>query len=162
MNYENLIPVTGVIMDITPYNDDCCIQMLSLNVEGQQVNIMMTQDTFVVDTMRIMPGMRVAAFYDSMRPVPLIYPPQFRADILAVLRPEEDVTLAYFDSNLTAEDGSLKLNLYQSTIISTLNGQAYLCPPDSHYLIVYYAATTRSIPPQTAPTRVIVLCRTDV
>lgn len=160
MNYENLIPVTGVITDISPFSDDCCSQMLTLNVEGQQVNIIMTQDTFVVDTMRIMPGMRVAAFYDTMRPVPLIYPPQYHADILAVLRPEEDVALAYFDNSLTAADGSLKLNLYQSTMVSTLNGQAFLCPPNNHYLIVYYAATTRSIPPQTAPTRIIVLCET--
>ena len=160
MNYENLISVTGVITDITNYNNDCCSQFITITVDGQQINIIMTQDTFVVDTMRIMPGMRIAAFYDSTRPVPLIYPPQYRADMIAVLRPEEDITRAYFDSSLTAIDNSLQLNLYQSTIISTLNGQAYLCPPGDHYLMVYYAATTKSIPPQTAPNRIIVLCQT--
>lgn len=160
MNYENLIPVTGVVTDITTYNDDCCSQMLSLNVEGQQVSVLMTHDTVVVDTMRIMPGMRVAAFYDAMRPVPLIYPPEYRADLLSVLRPEEEAALAYFDDSLTALDGSLKLNLYQSVMISTLNGQPFQCPPQNHYLLVYYTATTRSIPPQTAPSRIIVLCQT--
>ena len=151
MNFEHLTPVMGTITDITAYNDDCCSQFVSLSVDGQQIHIIMTHDTFVVDTMRLFPGMRIAAFYDSTQPVPLIYPPQYRADLIAVLRPEEDVAIGYFDENLTAIDNSLKLNLYQSTVISTMNGQAYLCSPANHYLLVYYTATTRSIPPQTAP-----------
>ena len=129
MNYEHLTPVMGTITDITAYNDDCCSQFVTLSVDGQQINIIMTHDTFVVDTMRLFPGMRVAAFYDSTQPVPLIYPPQYRADLIAVLRPEEDVAIGYFDDSLTAIDNSLRLNLYQSTIISTMNGQAYLCSP---------------------------------
>ena len=127
MNFEHLTPVMGTITDITAYNDDCCSQFVSLSVDGQQIHIIMTHDTFVVDTMRLFPGMRIAAFYDSTQPVPLIYPPQYRADLIAVLRPEEDVAIGYFDENLTAIDNSLKLNLYQSTVISTMNGQAYLC-----------------------------------
>ena len=159
MNFEHLTPVMGTITDITAYNDDCCSQFVSLSVDGQQIHIIMTHDTFVVDTMRLFPGMRIAAFYDSTQPVPLIYPPQYRADLIAVLRPEEDVAIGYFDETLTAIDNSLKLNLYQSTVISTMNGQAYLCSPANHYLLVYYTATTRSIPPQTAPGRIIVLCQ---
>ena len=95
--------------------------------------MILSDDTFVVDTMRLMPGMRVAAFY-------------------------EDVNLSWFDETLTASDQSLKLNLYQSTVLSTLNGQPYFCFPANHFLLVYYAAATKSIPPQTAPNRVIVLC----
>lgn len=161
MNFEHLTPVVGTITNITTYNNDCCSQFISLSVEGQPVNIIMDNDTFVVDTMRIMPGMRIAAFYDTTQPVPLIYPPQYTADLITVLRPEEDVAMGYFDESLTASDNSLKLNIYPSTIISTLNGQAYLCSTANHYLLVYYAATTRSIPPQTAPIRIVVLCYTS-
>lgn len=161
MNFEHLTPVVGTITNITTYNNDCCSQFISLSVEGQPVNIIMDNDTFVVDTMRIMPGMRIAAFYDTTQPVPLIYPPQYTADLITVLRPEEDVAMGYFDESLTASDNSLKLNIYPSTIISTLNGQAYLCSTANHYLLVYYAATTRSIPPQTAPIRIVVLCHTS-
>ena len=159
MNFEHLTPVTGTITDISTYNDDCCNLFISLSVDGQPINMIVNSDTFVVDTMRLMPGMRIAAFYDTTQPVPLIYPPQYRASLIAVLRPEEDVMMNYFDETLTARDGSLKINIYQSTFMSTLNGQAYLCPPENHYLLVYYTATTRSIPPQTAPGRVIVLCQ---
>lgn len=158
MNLNNLTPVIGTIVDMNTYDNDCCNQFITLSVEEQTINIIMDQDTFVVDTMRLMPGMRIAAFYDSTLPVPLIYPPQYNADLITVLRPEEDVALGYFDESLTASDSSLKLNIYPSTIISTLNGQAYLCSPANHYLLVYYAATTRSIPPQTAPIRIVVLC----
>ena len=158
MNFEYLIPITGTIMDISYPMEDCCSQILTMNAEGQQVNMVLSQETAVVDTMRLMPGMRIAAFYDSTQPVPLIYPPQYRALLAAVLRPEDQVTLALFDETLTALDGSLKLNLYPSTVLSTLNGQPYFCTPFNHYLLVYYSATTRSIPPQTAPSRIIVLC----
>ena len=95
MNFEHLTPAMGTITDITAYNDDCCSQFVSLSVDGQQIHIIMTHDTFVVDTMRLFPGMRIAAFYDSTQPVPLIYPPQYRADLIAVLRPEEDVAIGY-------------------------------------------------------------------
>lgn len=160
MNYENLTPVVGVITNISTQEGDCCTQVIALSVEGQPVNMILSDDTFVVDTMRLMPGMRVAAFYDNTLPVPLIYPPQYQAVLIAVVRPEEDVNLSWFDETLTASDQSLKLklNLYQSTVLSTLNGQPYFCFPANHFLLVYYAATTKSIPPQTAPNRVIVLC----
>ena len=156
MNYENLTPVVGVITNISTQEGDCCTQVIALSVEGQPVNMILSDDTFVVDTMRLMPGMRVAAFYDNTLPVPLIYPPQYQAVLIAVVRPEEDVNLSWFDETLTASDQSL--NLYQSTVLSTLNGQPYFCFPANHFLLVYYAATTKSIPPQTAPNRVIVLC----
>ena len=158
MNYENLTPVVGVITNISTQEGDCCTQVITLSVEGQPVNMILSDDTFVVDTMRLMPGMRVAAFYDNTLPVPLIYPPQYQAVLIAVVRPEEDVNLSWFDETLTASDQSLKLNLYQSTVLSTLNGQPYFCFPSNHFLLVYYAAATKSIPPQTAPNRVIVLC----
>ena len=116
MKYENLTPVVGVITNISTQEGDCCTQVITLSVEGQPVNMILSDDTFVVDTMRLMPGMRVAAFYDNTLPVPLIYPPQYQADLIAVVRPEEDVNLSWFDETLTASDQSLKLNLYQSTV----------------------------------------------
>lgn len=87
MKYENLTPVVGVITNISTQEGDCCTQVITLSVEGQPVNMILSDDTFVVDTMRLMPGMRVAAFYDNTLPVPLIYPPQYQADLIAVVRP---------------------------------------------------------------------------
>ena len=60
--------------------------------------------------------------------------------------------------NLTAADNSLRLNIARNTEILTLNGQRFSCPPGGNFLLVYYSVTTRSIPPQTTPRRIIVLC----
>ena len=95
--------------------------------------MILSDDTFVVDTMRLMPGMRVAAFYDNTLPVPLIYPPQYQADLIAVVRPEEDVNLSWFDETLTASDQSLKLNLYQSTVFINLKRPALFLFPGKSF-----------------------------
>ena len=158
MNYEQLISVTGIITSISPFNNDCCSQLVAISTEEQEIHLTMSPDTMVVDSMPLLPGMRIAAFFDSMAPVPLIYPPQYRALLVTTLRAEEDVTLKYFDETLTSSDNTLKLNIFPSTFISTQNGQSYPCPLGEHYLMVYYTNTTRSIPAQTSPTRIIIMC----
>ena len=50
MKYENLTPVVGVITNISTQEGDCCTQVITLSVEGQPVNMILSDDTFVVDT----------------------------------------------------------------------------------------------------------------
>ncbi len=157
MDYTSLVPITGVIMNITRGND-CCSQMVSLRTENGIVNFAVDMDTVIIDSRQLRQGMRVAAFYDSNLPVPLIFPPQYRAQIVTVLGRNEQVMLNYFDENLTATDGSLQLNVGPGTVIKTINGQNITCNLGEHILLVYYTVTTRSIPPQTTPRRIIVLC----
>ena len=68
-------------------------------------------------------------FYDTSLPVPAIYPPQYRAEIVTVLRGEQNVMLNFFHENLVAEDNSLRLNLSPVTNIMTQNGQRFTCSP---------------------------------
>ena len=157
MDYENLVPVIGVIMNITRGND-CCSQMVSLRTENGVVNFAVDMDTVIIDSRQLRQGMRVAAFYDSTLPVPLIFPPQYRAQIITVLGRNEQVMLNYFDEELTAADGSLQLNIAGGTVIKTLNGQNITCNLGEHMLLVYYTFTTRSIPPHTTNRKIIVLC----
>ena len=157
MDYTSLVPVIGVIMNITRGND-CCSQMVSLRTENGIVNFAVDMDTVIIDSRQLRQGMRVAAFYDGNLPVPLIFPPQYRAQIVTVLGRNEQVMLNYFDENLTATDGSLQLNVGPGTVIKTINGQNITCNLGEHILLVYYTVTTRSIPPQTTPRRIIVLC----
>ncbi len=157
MDYTSLVPITGVIMNITRGND-CCSQMVSLRTENGIVNFAVDMDTVIIDSRQLRQGMRVAAFYDGNLPVPLIFPPQYRAQIVTVLGRNEQVMLNYFDENLTATDGSLQLNVGPGTVIKTINGQNITCNLGEHILLVYYTVTTRSIPPQTTPRRIIVLC----
>ena len=157
MPNTNLVPVTGTIFNISRGND-CCSQMVSLRTDDGVVNFMVTPQTQVIDNRQLRLGMRVAAFYDSGLPVPMIFPPQYRAQVITSLDRNEQVMLSYFDRNLLAEDRSLQLNISGNTPIRTVNGQNFNCNPADRTLLVYYSATTRSIPPQTAPSRIVVFC----
>lgn len=157
MAYTNLEPVIGTILNMTRGND-CCSQTMSLRTEKGIVNFIIGPETYVIDNRPLRAGLRVAAYYDASLPVPLIFPPQYRAQIVAVLTRDEQIMLNEFDRNLTARDGSLQLNLARNTNIETLNGQRVSCNPGNQTLLVFYSATTRSIPPQTTPRRIVVLC----
>ena len=85
-------------------------------------------------------------------------PPQYMAQIITVLGRDEQVMINEFNRNLVAADNSLQLNIARNTSIETINGQNTSCSPGNQTLLVYYSATTRSIPPQTTPRRIIVLC----
>lgn len=157
MSYADYVPVTGTIINITQGND-CCSQMISLRTRNGIVNFAVVPETLVIDSRQLRRGMEVAAFYDSSLPVPLIFPPQYRAQIVTALGRNEQIALNFFDQNLLAGDRSLQLNLAGNTNIQTVNGQNFTCSPGNQTLLVYYSMTTRSIPPQTTPRRIVVFC----
>lgn len=157
MPYGNYKPVIGMIVNVS-HGNDCCSQMISLRTGSGITNFVITSETKVIDNRQLRAGLRVAAFYDASLPVPLIFPPQYQAQIIAVLAGGQEIMLNDFDRDLTATDNSLQLNISGSTRIETINGQNVNCNPGNHTLLVYYTVTTRSIPPQTTPGRIVVLC----
>ena len=157
MAYETYQKVIGSIQNISR-GTSCCSFLMAVQTETETINFVVTRETLVIDNIRLRRGMRVAAFYDTSLPAPAIYPPQYQAELVTVLRQNQNVTLDYFDRNLVSEDNSLKLNLSPTTRISTLNGQRFSCNPGDEELLVYYTNTTFSIPAQTAPQRIIVMC----
>ncbi len=157
MDYTNFVPVIGTIINISNEND-CCSRMITMQTANGIVNFRVTSKTWIIDNRQLRIGLRVAAFYDGNLPVPLIFPPQYMAQIITVLGRNEQIMLNYFDNNLTATDMSLQLNVGRNTVINTINGQNAGCRLGNQNLLVYYTVTTRSIPPQTTPTRIVVLC----
>lgn len=157
MDYTAFVPVIGTIINITGGND-CCSQRMSLRVENGIVNFIVNPETLVIDNRQLRAGMRVAAFYDSLLPVPLIFPPQYTAQIVTRLNRNEQIMLNFFDRNLVAADNALQLNVAGNTNIETANGQNFTCTPGNRTLLVYYTVTTRSLPPQTTPRKIVVLC----
>lgn len=157
MAYETYGKVVGVIRNVSRGNS-CCSFLATIQTETETVNFVVTGETMVINQVRLRRGMRVAAFYDTSLPAPAIYPPRYQAEVVTVLRQNQDAALNYFDATLTAEDNSLKLNLSSATRISTVNGQPFTCHPGNQELLVYYTATTFSIPPQTTPQRILVMC----
>ena len=154
MKYENLVPIIGTILNME--DSDYFKQMVTLRVENGVVNFMVSSETLVVECRQL--GMRVAAFYDSSLAVPMIFPLQYQAQMITVLERNEQIALDYFNGALLAQDNSLQLNIAEETRIETLNGQRFSCCIGGRTLLVYYTATTRSIPPQTTPGKIVVMC----
>ena len=157
MAYSDYVPVTGTITSISAGNN-CCSQMITLFTENGIVNFTVSPESIIIENRQLRQGMRVTAFYDSSLPVPLIYPPLYLAQIVILMDRNDQVMLNYFDRNLLAADRSLQLNISRSTDISTVNGQRFTCSLGDRVLLVTYTVTTRSIPPQTTPDSIIVLC----
>ena len=68
------------------------------------------------------------------------------------------VKVDWFGWNLVSSDRSLKINPSAETVIMTQNGLPYSGSLARKNLIVFYSASTRSIPAQTTPEEIIVLC----
>ena len=154
-------PIEGVVTSVTPLQtgNSSFYCTLLVYVQGQETfQILLDTSTFVLDQRPIRRGDRIIAFYDITAPMPLIYPPQYRAVALVVAACKEFAMLDYFDRNLRNSDNTLVLNLSGSTPIQMPNGQYYLGVPGNQYMLVVYATTTRSIPAQTTPARLIVFC----
>ena len=158
----NYSSATGIIQSVSNMSNDCCNLMVTLITENGIVNMIVTPDTYVVNNLRLRRGMSVVAFYDADAPAVLIFPPQYRAEIIAQKSQQENVTIQRFDDNLVSFDNTLQLNIGPNTMITTTNGQPFTCDLGNRQLMVFYGNTTRSIPPQTTPRRIIVLCNDNV
>lgn len=125
---------------------------------GRQVNFVIEPRTYFVDQAMVGIGDQVTGYYDADAPVPMIYPPQYRALVMVKETGSQMVKVDFFNSQLISSDGMLKLNLSPGIPILLENGQMFTKSPANRNLIVVYGPATFSIPAQTTPYRIIVLC----
>lgn len=156
--------VKGVIVDMMPSrtgngNSDSCIMFFTVEDDnGNIVNFMVTPDTFVMDWQPLSVGMQCVFWYKTNEPVPLIYPPQYRAAVAARHRNDRMLDVSFYNDLLVNEEHTLQLNMDKSVALRTTNNQYFQGSPANHNLVVSYTTSTRSIPAQTTPQAVIVLC----
>ncbi|MFJ7755324.1 hypothetical protein ACQKGI_20490 [Peribacillus muralis] len=135
-----------------------CYKLVSVEDRGTSVNFVVSPRTYFVDQAMVSVGDRVTGYYDENAPVPLIYPPQYRALIMVKDSPYQNVKVDYFNDQLESRDGQLRLNLSPFTQIVLQNGQPFSKTPENRNLVVIYGPVTKSIPAQTTPYRIIVWC----
>lgn len=165
MNMNKFQPFSGMVTMIDDFliNETGqgigCYKLVSVeNRYGALVHFVVTPTTYFVDHVMLTIGDVVTGFYDTNAPVPLIFPPQFRAIVMAKDTSYQNVAVDYFDSNLLSMNNNLRLNIGPYTQIVLENGQAFTQNPANRNLIVIYGATTKSIPAQTTPYKIIVMC----
>ncbi len=154
--------ITGITDFITGQNDnrEGCYKFFTIeNDEGMVVNFVVSPSTYVVDHEMLAVGDKVTGYYDGDAPAILIYPPQYPALVIVKEHNEQSVKVSYFNNLLVSSDGQLQLNLSPDTLIILTNGQQFSRYPGNRDLVVIYQYTTRSIPAQTTPNRIIVLCQ---
>lgn len=172
MNYDRMNPyrrnsfgaVTGTIVDMVPTRmgnrraEGCMIFTTVEDMDGNTVNFILSPSTFVVDWETLSVGMRCTFWYRTDAPTPLIYPPQYTAVVAAQEKNDRMVDVGYYNTSMVNEAQTLQLNIDGSVDIRTTNNQYFQGSPANHNLVVIYGTSTRSIPAQTTPEEIIVLC----
>lgn len=110
-------------------------------------------------------GMEVSIYYEKETMMMLSYPPQLSPDVVVVKSDDVDLNIKIdkFGKELISDDNSLKLNINDEVALVDLEGEKIekedLANKD---LIVFYTVSTRSIPAQTTPQRVIAIKNHEV
>ena len=138
--------------------DGCLLFATIEDTDGNTVNFFINPDTYVVDFTTLSVGMMATFWYRNDAPMPLIYPPQYTAVVVAEDRNDWYVDVSYYNNSLTNEEQTLQLNLDGTVDVRTVNNQYFQASPANHNLVVSYASSTRSIPAQTTPGTIVVLC----
>ncbi|NLK70987.1 MAG: hypothetical protein GX286_06070 [Clostridiales bacterium] len=158
-------PFSGIVTKISGFftgdtNLEGCVKLMEVtNGNKEVVNFVITPNTYFINNVIVNVGDIVTGFYDANAATPLIYPPQFKAIVMAKNTKNYNVKVDYFNELLESSDGTLRLNISRNTKLSLINGQNFTGRITDRNLIVLYGPTTRSIPAQTTPYKIIVLCK---
>jgi hypothetical protein len=163
----NYSTVYGNVASVSPFyttvSDRSCSLLISVNTQSMgQINFVVTPQTFVLEQHTFGQGEPIIGIYDTSVPVPLIYPPQYRAVVLAQNSFGYRAALNYFDEDLLSVDQTMKLNIPTdgSTQILLVNGQNFVYNPGDHYLFILYMSDSMSTPAEVTPQKIIVFCNT--
>ncbi len=159
--------ISGIITQIQPgaeqINDSasygCTLFFTIRSRQQEEVIFTVTGDTYVVDNFPFNPGDSITIFYDTSAPVPLVYPPRYRA-IVAALGNYYQYYLGEFHNNLVSKDGTLQLSDSVPLPMLLPNGQPYSGALTGKPVLVEYTSSTKSIPAQVVPNRLFVFCYT--
>ena len=157
--------VDGIIKTTTDVNNK--------DDQNNTVNLMITDDTLVYDNLGnkkalsdLTDGSKITVFTGSYEPTPLILPVQYTANVIIINGDKEGNVNA--DTYLADEEGytnaanTLNIAAADDTKIVDKNEKEYKGDLDKNDLIVFYGASTKSIPAQTTPTKIVVLGKNEI
>jgi hypothetical protein len=124
---------------------------------GQQANFIISNKTYLVNDNKIEVGVKLTGYFDANIPMIMIYPAQYKAEVVIVGDIKETVKVDKFDRNLVSADGQLRIKSTEGTEIVTQDGKKYEGNLFNKNLVVTYGIATKSIPAQTTPIKIVVL-----
>lgn len=157
--------VDGIIKTTTDVNNK--------DDQNNTVNLKITDDTLVYDNLGnkkalsdLTDGTKITVFTGSYEPTPLILPVQYTANVIIINGDQEGNVNA--DTYLVDEEGytnaanTLNIATADDTKIVDKDEKEYKGDLDKNDLIVFYGVSTKSIPAQTTPTKVVVLGKNEI
>lgn len=157
--------VDGIIKTTTDVNNK--------DDQNNTVNLKITDDTLVYDNLGnkkalsdLTDGSKITVFTGSYEPTPLILPVQYTANVIIINGDKEGNVNA--DTYLADEEGytnaanTLNIATADDTKIVDKDEKEYKGDLDKNDLIVFYGVSTKSIPAQTTPTKVVVLGKNEI
>lgn len=149
---------TGNVKEIRESENEADTTYVLLeNKEGSEAYLILNKDTYFINDEEIIIGSEVTGYYDANAMMIMIYPPQYVAVVVMVSNNKQNIKVDLFDKNMISADNSLMLNINKDTKVVLKNGKDYKGDLTNRKLAVFYGASTRSIPAQTTPNKVVVL-----
>lgn len=153
---SNYVVKTGTITEIRQ-GEDLTYYTIQGETEDDITVLMIADDTLLFDGKgevkdAFEEGDEVKAYIDALSPAPMIYPPQYFAE--AVIENTEDALFTDADVYTKTETGRY-INAAGDLEINVDGFEGEL--GDTERLLVFYSVTTRSLPPQTTPEKIVVL-----
>jgi len=148
---------TGIVQELEPWVHEEGAKFVFLkNEEGAPAHVIISQATYLWGNEEIKVGERITVYYDARKPMIMIYPPQYSAEVVVVENERENVKFDYFNENLISSDYFLQLKVNEDTEIVLKEGTPFTGDLAEKDLLVIYGAATKSIPAQTVPRKIIV------
>ena len=159
---------TGVIKEIKSKDDNVILTVETEKKEPIVTIFTISDETLLfnggtakeIQQKELVKGQRIEAYYDKTKARIMIYPAQITPELI-IAHDSKNVGFAkvgIFDDQLTSEDNQLKLNITKDTLVVNKQGENIVQKNFAgHELIVFYKSSTRSIPAQAIPSKVVVL-----
>ena len=160
------IQTTGKISSIESSSGD--LKRYYHDSKENPFHFSINDSTIVLDkkgeVVNIKQGDTVTLYIPANQPMIMIYPPLYSPAVVIVGEESDSnfVKVAQFDENFVSEDNQLKLNISDDTIIVNAKGERVSKDEvTKQNAIVFYGPTTKSIPAQTTPSKIIIFPKTE-
>lgn len=168
----NFVKASGVITKVEEKEDTVTLTVETADKEPQITFYNLTSETKVyssgttkkLENSAFQKGQKIDAYYDKDKPMIMIYPPQISPELVIVHDDKTfgSVKVGKFDEELRSLDNELKLKVDNETILENTEGEKVERQDLSgKELIVFYTMSTKSIPAQTNPSKIVAISSID-
>ncbi len=166
---NNYMNYSGTILDVNNEDGNMSILVNSADKEDKygyifhisdHVSVFNRESEENVKAEILKDGMKVEVFFHENTPTTMSIPPQLTPGVIVIQDKEvgRPTFVGEFDKELVSSDKQLQLNIGEETVIVSEKGEA-LTKEDiaGNAVLVFYGMSTKSIPAQTTPSKVVVL-----